>query len=164
MTGRIVQINTSRGGLPKRPVFRADVNELGIAGDDHAHPQIHGGPQKAVLLIALESLEEIRACGHAVYPGALGENLTTEGLDRRRMRLGQRYQAGSVILRLTRMRVPCNTLDVYGPAIKELIFDKQVKDGDFTSPRWGLAGFYASVLQPGEIRPDDIITLLDYDV
>src|SRR5689334_3811719 len=139
MIGRIVQINTSGGGVPKRPVRSAIVNELGVVGDDHAHPQFHGGPQKALLLLGLESLEEIKTAGHPVYPGAMGENLTTEGLDRRRMRLGQRYQAGSVILQLTKMRVPCKTLDVYGSAIKSLIFDKQVKDGDFTSPRWGLA-------------------------
>jgi MOSC domain-containing protein YiiM len=33
--------------------------------------------------------------------------------------------------------------------------------GDHTSPRWGLSGFYASVLQPGAIRPGDPIQLLE---
>jgi MOSC domain-containing protein YiiM len=164
MTGRVVQINTSAGGVPKHPVLHATVNELGIVGDDHAHPRFHGGPQKALLLIGVESIAEMRAAGHAVFPGALGENLTTEGLDRTRMRLGQKFRAGSVTLQLTKMRVPCKTLDVYGPAIKELIFDRRVKDGDFTSPRWGLAGFYASVLQPGEVEPNAIISLLDQSV
>jgi MOSC domain-containing protein YiiM len=164
MSGRILQINTSDGGVPKRPLLQAYVNKLGVDGDDHAHPQFHGGPEKALLLIGIESIEEMKAAGHPVYPGALGENLTTEGLDRRRMRLGQRYNVGSVILQLTRMRVPCKTLDVYGPSIKQLIFDKQVKEGDVTSARWGLAGFYAAVLQEGEICQGDIITLLDNDV
>jgi MOSC domain-containing protein YiiM len=50
-------------------------------------------------------------------------------------------------------------LDVYGPEIKGEIYDAQVKAGDFTSPRWGMSGFYAAVVQPGVIRANDIITL-----
>jgi len=36
-----------------------------------------------------------------------------------------------------------------------------VKAGNSASPVWGLAGFYASVLQSGTIRPGDPIHLLD---
>jgi MOSC domain-containing protein YiiM len=62
------------------------------------------------------------------------------------------------------MRVPCATLDVYGPSIKQEIYDAQVKAGDYSSPRWGMSGFYASVFQGGEIRPHDIIEFLDQAV
>jgi MOSC domain-containing protein YiiM len=31
---------------------------------------------------------------------------------------------------------------------------------DHTSPRWGMSGFYASVLTPGPVRPDDIIAVV----
>ena len=41
------------------------------------------------------------------------------------------------------------------------IYDAQVKASDASSPRWGLAGFYARVLRGGFIRPKDIIELLD---
>lgn len=161
MRGSIVQISISPGGIPKRPVAEAELTIQGIRGDVCAHPQIHGGPDKAVLLITSEGLDELIAQGYALYGGALGENLTTIGLDRRQMRLGQRYRAGDVVLEISKMRAPCATLNVYGPSIQQAIYDAQVKSGDPTSPRWGLAGFYARVVRSGVIRPKDIIELID---
>ena len=142
------------------PVAEAFLGPLGITGDSHAHPQIHGGPDKAVLLITSEGIAELMERGYALYPGALGENLTTRGLDRRALRLGQQLRAGSAVIAITRMRVPCQTLDVYGPTLKNEMYDAQVKAGDPSSPRWGLSGFYARVLQPGMVRTDDIISVM----
>ncbi len=82
----ILQINISRGGLPKRSIPAADVTSLGITGDGHAHPEFHGGPDKALLLITSEGIDELIAQGFTVFPGAMGENLTTQGLDRRTLR------------------------------------------------------------------------------
>jgi len=161
MTGSIVQINISPGGLPKRPVFEAMVAAEGIEGDSWAHPEIHGGSNQALLLIASEAIAELVAQGFPLYPGALGENLTTLGLDRRRMRAGQRYRAGEIMLELTKLRVPCETLSVYGPGIQRAIYDLQASAGDPSSPRWALGGFYARVLKPGVLRPHDIISLVD---
>jgi MOSC domain-containing protein YiiM len=161
MTGSIVQINISPGGVPKRPIAEAEVTPEGIRGDSWAHPQIHGGPNQAVLLIASEGLDELIALGYPLFPGALGENLTTLGLDRREMRIGQRYRSGDVMLEIAKMRAPCATLDVYGPSIKQAVYDAQVRAGDASSPRWGLAGFYARVLRSGWLRPKDIIELVD---
>ena len=161
MTGSIAQINISRGGIPKLPVAEATVTHEGIVGDSWAHPHIHGGPKQALLLICSESIEELMAKGYPLYPGALGENLTTNGLDRRQMRTGQRYRIGEVLIELTKVRAPCNTLSVYGAGIQAAIYDPQVKAGDPSSPRWALGGFYAAVLKPGAIREQDIITLVD---
>ena len=142
-------------------MLAAEVTPLGLVGDHHNNPQVHGGPQKAVLLITNEGLDELKQDGFPLYPGALGENVTTVGLDRRKMRLGQRYRIGEVILQLSKMRQPCQNLLPYGEGIGKAVFDAKVKDGDHTSPRWGLAGFYASVVQTGTIRPGDSITLLE---
>ncbi len=161
MTGSIIQINVSPGGIPKRPVAEAVVTPEGIAGDSWAHPQIHGGPNKAVLIITAEGIEELIAQGYPLFPGALGENLTTRGLDRRQMRVAQRYRAGEALLEISKLRSPCLTLDVYGPSIKDAVYDAQVKTGDPLSPRWGLGGFYARVLKSGVLRPRDIIVLVD---
>ncbi len=161
MTGSIVQINISPGGVPKRPIAEAEVTPEGIRGDAWAHPQIHGGPNQAVLLITSEGLDELIAQGYPVFAGAMGENLTTAGLDRRQMRLGQRYRVGEVMLEISKMRSPCITLDVYGPSIKQAVYDAQVKAGDASSPRWGLAGFYLRVVHSGTLRPGDIIGLVD---
>jgi MOSC domain-containing protein YiiM len=164
MTGSIVQINISPGGVPKRPVAEAEVTVQGIRGDSWAHPEIHGGPNQAVLRITSEGIEVLIAQGYPLFPGALGENLTTMGLPRQQMRLGQRYRVGEVTLELSKMRSPCTTLDVYGPSIKNAVYDAQVSAGDASTPRWGLAGFYARVLKSGFIRPKDIIELLDQAV
>ena len=159
MTGHLIQINVSRGGVPKRPVPYAIVTPLGLEGDSCAHPQIHGGPNQAVLLIAAEAIDELVALGYPLYPGALGENLTTRGLDRRQLRLGQRLRAGAVLLEITKVRAPCSTLDVYGLTLGREIYDKRCKAGDHTSPRWGMSGFYASVIEPGPLQVNDIIAV-----
>ena len=156
----VIQINVSSGGVPKRPIPDGVVTPLGIAGDRHAHPEVHGGPRMAVLLVTSEGLDELKEQGFRLYPGALGENLTTRGLNRRSVRIGQRYRIGEILLEITKVRAPCETLNAY-PGIQRAIYDQDVKDGNSTSPLWGLSGFYASVLQPGAIRPGDPIQLVD---
>jgi MOSC domain-containing protein YiiM len=98
------------------------------------------------------------AQGFPLFHGALGENITTRGLDRRSLRVGQRYRAGEVVFEISKRRAPCRTLNVYGPAIQAALFDAQVNAGDPASPRWGLSGFYASVVLTGAIRVGDAIT------
>jgi MOSC domain-containing protein YiiM len=167
MTGNIIQISVSTGGIPKRPIAEAQVTPQGILGDSWAHPQFHGGPNQAVLIVTIEGIKELIAQGFPLYPGALGENLTVEGLDRREMRLGQRFQvANGLLIELTKMRSPCSTLDIYGSSIEgfpiqRAVYDAKVRAGDASSPRWGLGGFYARVLHGGTIRTRDIIRLVD---
>jgi MOSC domain-containing protein YiiM len=161
MTGTVIQINISFGGLPKRSIPEGLVTPLGIEGDLHAHPELHGGPRQALLLICAEAIDELIAKGYPLFFGALGENITTRGIDRRQMRIGQRYRVGEAFIELTKARGPCTQLDVYGPSIKGEIYDKEVKAGNIASPRWAMSGFYASVVQPGMVRQNDIITLVD---
>ena len=160
-SGVIVQISVSRGGIPKRPIPAADVAVGGLAGDAWDHPAIHGGIRQAILLITEEGIRELAARGFDLYPGALGENHTTRGLDRRAVRIGQRYRAGGVTLEVTKLRQPCATLDVYGPGIQAAMFDARARAGDPASPRWGLSGFYGSVVEPGTVRTGDTIVLLE---
>jgi MOSC domain-containing protein YiiM len=158
--GTIIQINVSAGGLPKRAVASGLITPLGLAGDAHAHPQIHGGPLQAVLLIAAETVDDLKSRGYPVFYGSLGENLTTRGLDRRELRVGHQLRAGAAILEISKRRGPCTQLDIYGPAIKQEIYDAQVQAGDYTSPRWGMSGFYARVIRPGLVHPGDPIVLI----
>jgi MOSC domain-containing protein YiiM len=156
----IVQISASLGGVPKWPIPSGMITPLGLAGDTCAHPQIHGGPCQAVLLIAAETIDELKARGHPVFYGALGENLTTRGLDYRQLRVGHQLRAGAAVLEITKVRGPCAALDVYGPAIKQEIYDSRMEAGDPTSPRWGMSGFYTRVLQPGPVHPNDLVLIL----
>lgn len=157
----VLQINVSPGGVPKRPIPDGVVTPLGIAGDGHAHPQIHGGPRKAILLITSEGIDELKEQGFPLFHGALGENLTTRGLSRRSVRVGQRYRIGEILVEITKVRAPCETLVVYGSGIQKAIYDQDVKAGNSASPLWGLSGFYASVLRTGTIHPGDPIRLVD---
>jgi MOSC domain-containing protein YiiM len=160
MQGTIVQVNVSPGGLPKRSIPEGMITPLGIEGDAHGHPQIHGGPNKAILIIAAEVIEELKQRGYPIYFGALGENLTTRGIAVKDLRLGDQLRAGGALLELTQPRGPCTALDIYGDTLKHELYDKQVKARDPNSPRWGKSGFYASVVQPGPVGPGDIIAVV----
>ncbi len=156
MQGTILQINLSSGGLPKRPVPEAFLTPLGFEGDSVAHPKIHGGALKAVLLVTAEGVDELVARGFPLFYGAMGENLTTRGLDRRLLRSGQRFRAGEAIIELTFLRQPCASLEVYSPELTKQIHEKDMHP---SHPAWGLGGFYAAVLKPGWVRAGDTIAL-----
>ena len=160
MTGAVLQVSISPGGVPNHAIGCGDATVGGIAGDGWRHPQFHGIPRRAILLITAEGLDEIEAMGFSVYPGALGENLTTRGLDRRALRIGQRFRCGTATIQLTELRFPCGTLSVYGKGIQAAIYDARATKGDPSSDVWGLSGFYASVVESGILRSGDPITLL----
>ena len=160
MQGTIVQVNTSLGGLPKRAIAGGLITPLGIEGDLHAHPSIHGGLRKAILLIASEVVEELTARGYPLFYGAMGENLTTRGIRMRDLRIGDQIRAGGALLEITQPRGPCTALDVYGESLKGEIYDIRVKALDPDSPHWGMSGFYAQVLTPGPVRRNDIVEVV----
>jgi MOSC domain-containing protein YiiM len=144
----------------KTPIPMATVGALGITGDEHRYKD-HGGRRKALLLLAAETIDALRAEGWPVYYGALGENLTTRGLDHRSWRPGLRYRVGSVLLELTTPRQPCAKLNPYGKGIQARIWEPRVEHLDMTSQYWGLSGFYTAVLVPGAIAKDDIVETIE---
>ena len=168
MRGVITQVSISKGGLPKHAVSESWATPLGLEGDVHKHTQFHGGPKKALLLVSLEDVESLAALGFPVGAGSLGENLTVSGIDFRQLRAGQRFLAGGAVVELTTLRRPCAQLDVYnageGPKIQSYLYDERCRAGDASTPRWAMGGCYAAVVQPGPIRPGDIISLADYTV
>ena len=157
--GSVLQISVSKGGVPKRAIPEGVVNELGLEGDEHANPQVHGGPKQALLFITVEGIEELKQAGFPLFPGALGENITTIGLDRRAWRIGQRWRVGpEVVVEFTKIRVPCNTLNRYGAGrIQKAVYDDLIKEGDSSSAHWGLSGAYARVIHGGALHPGDSI-------
>lgn len=111
-------------------------------------------------MIGSEVVDRLVADGYPVYPGALGENITSRGIDIQALRPGDRLRAGRALLEITQPRGPCSQLDVYGPSIKDAIFDDEVRQSNPASPRWGMSGFYMSVLEEAEIQRGDILELL----
>jgi len=149
---RIVSVQRSAGGIPKTEVVEAQVTARGISGDDWAHPKFHGGPDQALLLIGEEILSELGNLGFSLFPGALGENLTTAGLDYRELAAGCQMSLGEEVkIELSKLREPCRTLDVYNNAQAGRI-QRHLKTG-------GRGGWYARVLSGGTLRKGDRITL-----
>jgi MOSC domain-containing protein YiiM len=153
MPGRIVQINVSLGGVPKRPVPRARVTRLGIEGDGHRATELHGGPDRALCLFSLEQIEALQAEGHPIEPGALGENLTLVGLDWAEVQPDTFYRLGDeVLVQVTRFTSPC--LNVRTAFL----------DGEYSRvsqkrhPGWSRV--YARVLVPGEVAAGDPVERL----
>jgi MOSC domain-containing protein YiiM len=146
--------------MPNLPVLEGILGVEGFAGDGWNNRKLHGGPLQAVLLVAMETLDHLRAEGFPVFPGAIGENITTQGIPFAALRPGMRFQVGEAVIELTKIRTPCAKLDVFGPGIQQQVHDAQVKRGDTSSPCWGRSGFYAKVLHPGVVRALDPITLL----
>jgi len=160
MQPHIAQINVSPGGIPKRPIDPGRVTFVRIEGDnwnDRAH---HGLPGQALCLFSAELLQELCGEGYPLFPGALGENLTTRFLDYRAVRPGDVFGLGNEVkIRITKVRVPCRTLAVYGEGILKAMYDDRVRSDDVGSPKWGRSGFYAEVLREGWLHPGDPIVL-----
>ena len=159
-----MQVNLSNGGLPKFPILLGKLVVSGLEGDRFAHPAIHGGLDQAILLIASEVIGYLKGLGYPVFAGALGENLTTLGCDPKSWRAGQRFRVGSARIELTKLRVPCRSLDRFGSgnegiAIQKCIYDSRLKRGDTSADSWGRSGFYARVIQPGDVAAGDPIIL-----
>ena len=153
MSGRIFQLSISPGGVPKLPLREARVEKLGLAGDGHAHPKIHGGPERAVCLLALELIQQFQAEGHPIWPGSTGENVTFSGLDYTALAPGTRLALGDeVIVQLTRATAPCKTIA------------GSFSDRDFHwldhEKRPGITRWYASVEREGSVRVGQRIAIL----
>ena len=148
MDGRIVQINVSPGGVPKRPVARARVTRLGIEGDGHRNTAHHGGPDRALCLFSVEQIEALQAEGHPVEPGALGENLTLAGLDWAEVQPDDCFGLGEeVLVQITRFTRPCfNVRGAFRDGAYSRVSQKR-------HPGWSRV--YARVLVPGEIAAGD---------
>lgn len=141
MTGRLVQLNVSAGGMPKRPVDRARVTRDGLEGDRQRNRKYHGGPNRAVCLFSLELYDRLRGLGIDLAPGSVGENFTTSGIDLQRLKKRDRLRVGGCLIEITDVRVPCRNLKQWDDDLPELIV--------------GFSGWVAKVVEEGEVVPGD---------
>jgi len=152
MSGRVLRINISGGGVPKLAVDEAILGPLGLGGDDHDDKVNHGGPGQALCIYSVERLRVLQAEGHPVEPGSLGENVTLEGLDTATLNPGDRLSIGETEVELTDFATPCRT--IAGAFI----------DGGFSrvlqQRHPGDSRLYARVLLGGCIRRGDVVTVM----
>jgi MOSC domain-containing protein YiiM len=141
---KIVSINVStKKGEKKRPIAcGALVEAHGIEGDAHAD-----GGHRSLSLLAIESIERMRAAGHDVKPGAFAENITTRGIDLMALPIGSRLCLGaSAEIEITQIGKHCHSrCAIYEAA------------GDCVMPREGV---FARVLRSGTLHPGDSCTMI----
>ncbi|MEK6280254.1 MAG: MOSC domain-containing protein [Acidobacteriota bacterium] len=152
MTGRIFQLNVSPGGVPKTAVREATVDELGMSGDDHRFPDIHGGPERALCLFSLDRILELQEEGHPIFPGAVGENVTISGLDWSKLEPGTKLALGDeVLVEVTSYTSPCNTIQDYFIDGKYQRISQRVYSG--------YSRIYVRVLKSGKLVIGQTVTL-----
>jgi MOSC domain-containing protein YiiM len=145
---RIFQLSVSGGGVPKLAVREAHCGVLGLDGDHHAHPKIHGGPDRAVCLYSLEVIRALQEQGHPIFPGSVGENVTITGLPWAALAAGARLRLGNeVVVELTRIASPCKQ-------IIESFSDRDSKR--LAEP--ALGRWYARVIAEGVVRVGQLVT------
>jgi len=126
MNGIVVALASSPGhGFSKqvRDTIRVIAGE-GVEGDAHRGATVRHRSRVArdptqpnlrqVHLLHAELFDELTARGFDVPPGAMGENVTTRGLDLLGLAAGTRLAfEGGVELEVTGLRNPCAQIDAY---------------------------------------------------
>ncbi len=154
--GRITQINVSAGGVPKHAVPAARVTTLGLEGDVQLNRRLHGGPERALCLFALERIRALQAEGHPITPGSIGENLTLEGVDWGAVTPGARLQLGAdIILEVTAYTAPCTNITGSFRDRDSARVSQKRHPGD--------SRVYARVLREGTLASGDLARILPAD-
>lgn len=167
-SGRVVAVardDAHRFSKPTRQSI-ALIAGYGVEGDAHAGATVQHRSRVAsdrgaanlrqVHLLHQELFAAMAERGHGVEPGALGENITTAGIDLLALPRGTRLEIGDgAIVELTGLRNPCSQINGLSKGLmKELVYlDDQ---GDTVR----LAGVMSVVLAGGEVRPGDGIRVI----
>jgi len=145
--GRIVQLNVSAGGVPKRPMDRAVIGWRGVEGDRQATRRHHGRVWQALCIWSADVVTRLVAEGHPIFPGAAGENVSVSGIDFVALRPGTRLRVGTVVAEISVPALPCATNRPW------------FVDGNFMRMHHehhpGDSRLYASVVEPGEATSGD---------
>jgi MOSC domain-containing protein YiiM len=162
--GRVVAVNVGQPrtvdwhgravttAIWKHPVAgRLGLSGVNVDGDDQADRRVHGGPTKAVYAYAAEDYAWWEAAlGTTLEPGTFGDNLTITGVDLAGCVVGERWQIGSAVLRVTEPRIPCFKLGL------------RMGDAGFVTQFAEAArpGTYLAIDTAGEIGAGDPIELV----
>ena len=123
---------------------------LGLAGDEQADLSVHGGLSKAVYALPQAHLAwwqaQRQARGVSLFeevlaPGALGENLSVQGVSEDEVFIGDTWHFADLVLRVSEPRQPCgkfNAVMGYEQAGRDMVHS-------------GRCGFYLAVDTPGTL-------------
>ncbi|MGQ9554566.1 MAG: MOSC domain-containing protein [Anaerolineae bacterium] len=143
MKGEIVAVCLSEAkGIPKANIGSGLLRvDWGLEGDAHA-----GNWHRQVSLLALESIEKMRALGLNVAPGSFAENITTRGLELFTLPIGTRLRLGNALVEVTQIGKVCHS---------RCAIYQQV--GDCVMPREGI---FVKVLEGGPVAIGDGVEVL----
>ena len=139
---------------------------LGVEDDAHMGEKVKHrfhiktkGPDwpnlRQVHLIHEELLDQLRVKGFDVEPGAIGENVTTRGLDLLALPTGTRLQLGrEAVVEITGLRNPCRQIDAFAKGLTAGVLDR-----DAHGQLIRKAGVMAIVVEGGDVTAGDVITV-----
>ncbi|MGG5811318.1 MOSC domain-containing protein [Falsiroseomonas sp. CW058] len=138
---------------------------LGVEGDAHAGVTVKHRSRVArdptapnlrqVHLIHAELFGELAAAGFEVGPAALGENITTRGIDLLGLPRGARLLIGeTAVVEVTGLRNPCIQIDRFRPGLMAATLGRDATGG--LVRKTGVMGI---VLAGGEVRAGDAIAV-----
>lgn len=142
---------------------------LGVAGDAHQGKTVQHRSRVArnpdqpnlrqVHLIHDELLAELRDAGFDIFPGAMGENITTRGIDLLSLSTGTRIAIGTAaVIEITGLRNPCRQLDQYQDGLMNAVLEYS-EDGELIR-KSGVMGIVAA---GGRVFPGDDIRMYPPD-
>jgi len=139
---RAVCISPDKGMKKKNNSTGLLIKEHGLKDDAHV-----GDWHRQVSLLAIESIDKMRALGLDVGPGDFAENLTTEGIDLVSLPIGTRLRIGDhAIGEVTQIGKECHDrCAIYYQA------------GDCVMPREGI---FIRVLDGGSVNEGDQINII----
>ncbi len=140
---------------------------LGVRGDAHCGATVQHRSRVAkdptqpnlrqVHLLQAELLDELAARGLAMDAGALGENVTTRGLDLLALGAGAVLRLGPrALVQVTGLRNPCAQIEHFRPGALAAVLDRDAA-GNLVRK----AGVMAIVLEAGEVRAGDAIAIAE---
>ncbi len=141
------------------------IEGLGVEGDAHAGATVKHRSRVAqdptqpnlrqVHLIGEELLDELRVGGFNVFPGAMGENVTTRGIPLLDLPQGTRLRLGeTAIVEVTGLRNPCRQLNAFRPGLMDAVLGRDEHGGLILR-----AGIMGIVRASGEIAAGDCVVV-----
>ncbi|ANZ39354.1 molybdenum cofactor biosysynthesis protein [Lentzea guizhouensis] len=136
---------------------------LGVEGDVHQGVTVKHRSRVAqdptqpnlrqVHLMHEELFDELRGKGYEIEPGAIGENVTTRGIDLLGLPTGTLLHLGEeAVVEVTGLRNPCVQIDRFSTGMLKEVVGKG-PDGELVRR----AGIMSVVLVGGVVRPGDEI-------
>ena len=167
MSARVTAVHASPEHTFTKPAVESImlIAGMGVEGDAHSGSRVKHRSRVArdparpnlrqVHLIHGELHDELRTKGFEVSPGAIGENITTRGLDLLGLAEGARLHIGAeAVVEVTGLRNPCAQLDGLLPGLMAAVLDRDA-EGELVRK----AGVMSIVFIGGVVRPGDVIVV-----